>query len=326
MTLQTPVSAALISLAVAGVSAPLVMKGLVAIKSRQIISQYIQEHEHKKGTPTMGGIIILIGFLAGCLAGFSQQVLPLLIIAGTFGLVGLADDYIVPKLIPGSRGLHWVPKLGLELGAVVGSCLLVGQTDPIRIAIFTFIVLFMSNAYNFSDGLDGLAGGLGMILCIGLVPLILVQPQVPLHLLVAIAALFAGFLPFLFYNAPPAKVFMGDVGALPIGAVLGWVMATLLLGSAGEGAINWSDLLGGGSIFWPLVILSFVMLVEIVPVPLQIASVKLRNKRLFNFKTPVHHAFQEKGWPETRIVWMFHLVQWACVVLSVGLLALGLGA
>lgn len=305
--------AVMASLGASAVAAPFVMKALIAAKSRQTISAHIQEHAHKQGTPTMGGIIALVGILAGFGVGWTEElVAPLVLLIG-FAIVGFADDYIVPKMMPGKRGLGWMPKLGLEVGASIAAAWLTGWKEPLQIGAFVFLILFLSNAYNFADGLDSLAGGLGMILCAGLAAAF---PS-PAMVLVG-AVMFVAFIPFLFYNAPPARVFMGDVGALPLGALIGWMVAVALLPTVSEAFLNVGAIL-------PMTLILLVMLAEIVPVPLQIASVKLRKKRLFNFKTPIHHAFQEKGWPETRIVWMFHLVQLSCVVVALCLIHLNSG-
>ncbi|ARU40387.1 hypothetical protein CCB80_04225 [Armatimonadetes bacterium Uphvl-Ar1] len=308
--------AMLASLLASAVAAPFVFKMLVAMKSRQNVSAHLAEHAHKQGTPTMGGIIVLIGLLAGMACTWRAEYLGVLVLVLGFAAVGFADDYLVPKMKPGSRGLHWAPKLGLEIGAAVGAAFLTGWKDPIQMGVFVFLVLFLSNAYNFSDGLDTLAGGLGVILCLGyflLVAFLGVRVAEgdydPSSIMPLATALGVAFLPFLYYNSPPARVFMGDVGALPIGAVFAWMSMGILFGGSGE--LNTPVLL-------PVSVILLVMLIEIVPVPIQIFWVKVFKKRAFNFKTPIHHAFQEKGWPETRIVWLFHVVQAGLVVLALG--------
>lgn len=320
---------ALIALVAGGVAAPLIFRLLVAMKSRQTISQHIQEHAHKQGTPTMGGLIVLVGLLAGLLFARweSSLIAPVVLVLG-FGLVGFLDDYVVPKLKPGSRGLSWMPKLGLEVGASVVAALFMGWTDPLMIGFFVFMVLFLSNAYNFSDGLDGLAGGLGLILCLGFVAMSFVATSFGLDrwgtdvMSVAQvgAVLGASFLPFLFYNAPPAKVFMGDVGALPIGAVFGW-MASVALTGYGYAQSPFTNI----PLLLAILVMMGVMFAEIIPVPLQIGWVKIFKKRLFQFKTPIHHAFQERGWPETRIVWRFHLLQIVLVIIGLSVFVFGMG-
>jgi phospho-N-acetylmuramoyl-pentapeptide-transferase len=102
-------------------------------------------------------------------------------------------------------------------------------------------------------------------------------------------------------NRPPAKVFMGDVGSMAIGGLLGMAVADMTVNAAPRATIPWLAIAG-------LVVVAVVMLVELVPPPLQILSVKLRKKRLFPM-TPIHHAFQKAGWPEIKIVAMFFALQ-----------------
>ncbi|MDI9639955.1 hypothetical protein QPK87_19890 [Kamptonema cortianum] len=326
----------LVAFLVASFSAPLIYRALLRTNSRQTISQHIQEHAHKQGTPTMGGLIILVGLLAGCLSavaaalpqgqetfnGVVNALTPFLIILVGFGLVGFIDDFVIPRRVAGKRGLSWIPKLLLQLAVPILACLSTGVTSWLTIALVTFIILFFANAYNFSDGLDMLAGGLCVLLALGfafLSRLPLFGGNFEAHGMVMIM-LVSATLPFLIYNAPPAKVFMGDVGSLPIGGCLGWMFAILLLGntqaSVGSPTLQWD-------IVVPLLILSFVMILELVPVPIQILWVKLFKRRAFNFKTPIHHAFQERGWPEPKIVRLFHLVQLICVVVSIGIASRG---
>ena len=163
--------AMLASLIGGSIAAPFVFKLLVKLKSAQNVSAHLEGHQHKQGTPTMGGIIVLVGLLCGMAATWRAEYLGVLVLVLGFAFVGFADDYLVPKLKPGSRGLSWMPKLGMEIGAAVGTAFLTGWTDPVQMALFVFLVLFLSNAYNFSDGLDTLSGGLGVILCIGFVGL-----------------------------------------------------------------------------------------------------------------------------------------------------------
>ncbi len=303
----------------------MVFKLLVAMKSRQTVSEHLKNHAHKQGTPTMGGIIVLIGLLAGMAVTWQPGYLPPLVLILGFGLVGFLDDYLMPRWKPGSRGLSWLPKLGLEIGACLVAVFFMGWRDPFLIGIFVFMVLFLSNAYNFSDGLDTLAGGLGMIMAFGFVaiwylgeiqafqPNSFVTPAIfESNPLIVAFCLAVSFFPFLVLNAPPAKVFMGDVGALPIGAVFGWLITYLLVPFDSNGTLVglWPDNI------LPVVLLLGVMLIEIVPVPLQIASVKIRNKRLFPFKTPIHHAFQDAGWSESRITFLFHVVQIVLVLIA----------
>jgi phospho-N-acetylmuramoyl-pentapeptide-transferase len=298
--------AALGGLLGSAVAAPIIYRLLLKTNSRQKISAHVPEHAAKQGTPTMGGIITLIGLLAGMGVAWNPNMLPSLVLVLGFGLAGFIDDFVVPRMMAGKRGLGWKQKFILEIGAILGAVVISGQTNPLYIFTALFVILFFSNAYNFSDGMDTLAGGLGVLICVGLLGLSsFINAELPST--PVLAAMGAAFLPFLIMNAPPAKVFMGDVGSLPFGAVMGG--AVLEIG-APRGVVLPQ--------IWPMIILiSVVMLAEIIPPPLQVASAKLRKgKRLFPFRTPIHHGFQHAGWPETRVVWLFHIVQAMCVLVA----------
>lgn len=284
----------LVGLGVSALAAPFVFRALVAMKSRQTISQYVPEHQQKQGTPTMGGLIILAG-LAAALFASGDWVGPLLLTLG-FAAIGFLDDFILPRVRKGSRGLEWTPKLLLQFAAVSPAALLVSVEHGLLGALgYAILILAFSNAYNFADGLDGLAAGILMILCVGFITL---GGPAPLAM-----ALLGATIPFLFLNVPPARVFMGDVGALPLGALLGH----LAFVTAGSVTLGWV----------PVGVLSLLLAAELIPVPLQIASVKLRKgKRLFP-RTPIHHAFQHAGVPETRVTGWFLLTQATLVGIAV---------
>lgn len=293
------------------------------MKSMQTVSSYAPEgHQVKQGTPTMGGLIpILVGLVATLLGWVPWQVAVLFF---GFAAIGFMDDYLVPKFVKGSRGLSWMPKLALQFAVAgfVGLQLL--SQDYALLALFIFVILFASNAYNFSDGLDGLAGGLGVLLFFGLFlyimgPTSTVSVQaMSADLLIPMptpgfltATVIGGMLAFLYYNAPPAKVFMGDVGSLAIGALIGY---GLFLFPSGVQVINPE----GGATMGVLaaIVISGILIIELVPVPLQILSVKLRKgKRLFSY-TPIHHAFEKKGVPETRVTASMLLTQLILILLA----------
>lgn len=304
-----------ISLVLTSVLAPLILQLLVRAKSRQTISQYIQEHAHKQGTPTMGGIIVLVGALIAMALAWQPDSLRLVLLLVAFGAIGFIDDYLIPKLVKGKRGFDWMPKLAIQVAGAVGCIWIGGITDPVTVAIGVFVILFYCNAYNFSDGLDTLSGGLGLIKAAGILAMLSLPivriglPSSEVHSFETLAVgLIAGFLPFLVLNAAPAKVFMGDVGSLPIGAAFGYIVFKIGLSLTSTGSITAAT---------PLLLFAIVMFIEIVPVPIQVGWVKLFKKKFFPFKTPVHHAFQQIGWPEPRIAWLFHAVQLASTVLAV---------
>lgn len=299
-----------IALGFSCVAAATMMPILNQLNSRQKISQYVPEHAEKEGTPTMGGLIILIGCLAG-FAAIGQSALPLFALLLGFGAIGFLDDYILPRIREESRGLSWIPKLILQFG-VAWLALAVAGFSGGSLVVACFVVVAFCNAFNFADGMDGLAAGLLIILAKGMATIALMTGSFadvgPALFVIGLTAL-----PFLWLNAPPAKVFMGDVGALPLGALLGYIFLSVGSGSGGDIGV-WVS----------LTLLCGVLIAELLPVPLQILSVKLRKgKRLFP-RTPIHHAFQHAGMPETRIVWRFLIVQIVLVLISVGVLVVSL--
>lgn len=292
MSLQ-PLATFLVAALVSALVSYPVLHLLTALKSRQTVSEHLGEtHQVKQGTPTMGGLIIIPGLAIGLLGLGAGWWLALL----GFALIGFIDDFVVPRMLKGKRGLGWKQKLAMELIFAVGAAYLCFGSQWDQVAGASFLILFCANAYNFADGLDALAGGLLLSLGIGLWVILgmLGQPQAGIF-----AAAVGAALPFLWFNAPPAKVFMGDVGALSIGAVLGlgiWQAGAGLAVSEPTYAIV------------AMLALAAILIVELVPVPLQILSVKLRGKRMF-LRTPIHHAFEHVGIPETTIVWRFLIVQ-----------------
>ena len=305
-----------------------IYKTLLKMKSRQIVSQHVEEHLKKQGTPTMGGLITVAGVIAAMLYASAMHLYPThvlnagLLVFGGFAIIGFGDDYVVPRMIKGTRGLGWKQKLAAQFLIAGGASFLArGHATPMGICISVFIILFFSNAYNFSDGMDGLAGSLLVIFAGGLVGLGMIYGQADATLGLC-GALVGGILPFLFLNAPPAKMFMGDVGALPIGALLGFIVDFMLRPGARPLTLRQPESLGilpvnAPLMLLPILVASFVFIAELVPVPLQVASVKLRKKKIFPF-TPIHHAFERAGWAETRVVWCFALVQALCSALAIG--------
>lgn len=300
-----------------------VLAALRKLNSRQTISEYVPEgHRVKQGTPTMGGLIPLFGIAAAFVyylmtygLGDGPRMRPVstyALLALGFALIGFIDDFVIPRMT-GRRGLGWKSKIVMQLAfAIVALAIDPSFRSPLWLAFGVFIVLLFSNAYNFSDGLDGLAGTLGLLIagCLAL----MTAPGVTgtslpheVHCL-AMIALTAGLLPFLILNAPPARAFMGDVGSLPIGALLGYACLFLIRTYPSV------------STYVVLSIMSLVMLAEIIPPPLQIFWVKVFKKRLFPY-TPIHHAFEKAGWPESRIVWMFAIIQFVLIAAALTLLA-----
>jgi phospho-N-acetylmuramoyl-pentapeptide-transferase len=320
-----------ITLCVATLVSRPVYQFLLGLKSRQVISAFVPEgHQAKVGTPNMGGWIPVIGMIFMFVyflflptssmieaLGYSSTTTLMTVITPNYvygvlslligyALLGFADDYLVPKMKPGKRGIDWLPKLGLQIILALPCAWLTSNWNLPNAGATLFMILFFANAYNFSDGLDALAGSLLIGICVGML-VMGVMASSGITMLIS-AGLLGGIIPFLFFNAPPAKVFMGDTGSLPIGGLLGvgfWKLAmigqqNMVLSFWGTPKLSlW---------FVGLVLLAGMMIAELVPVPLQILSVKLFKRKLFPF-TPIHHAFEKAGWKETRVVWSFALVQ-----------------
>lgn len=242
----------------------------------------------KSGTPNMGGIFIVVALvveLAFSASGFAA----IFVILG-FAAIGFVDDFVVPRATS-KRGLGWVPKLVMEFGVMAIFLLVAGGS--IGALMTGFFVVFFANAVNFSDGLDALAGTL---ILVALLPfgVYFLTVSNALNVAMAFAAMGAA-IPFLFLNAPPAKVFMGDVGSLALGSLFGLLFS----------ASPWQTSV------WPWAA-SLVFIIELALVPIQILAVKTIKRRVFP-ATPIHHGFERIGWPESRVVWSFALAQ---VVLS----------
>jgi len=279
-------------------------------------------HQAKQGTPTMGGILILIALGLATLAWSepaSVTVWVVLAVTLGFGLVGFADDYLKVSR-RNARGVSARVKFwSLVAVATAGCTVLWFQPDfDTRLAVpffkdlrpdlgwfylpfAVFVVVGTGNAVNLTDGLDGLA--IGPVITASITYLIFSYAaghariadylQIPFvqgagELSVFCAAMSGAALGFLWYNAYPAQVFMGDVGSLSLGGALGMVAVV----SKFEVVLA---LVGG------------VFVLETLSVMLQVASYKTRRKRIFRM-APIHHHFELKGWAEPKIIVRFWIV------------------
>lgn len=333
-----------VALVVSAILAYPIWRLLIKLKSQQNVSAHLESHQVKQGTPTMGGFIIVAGALAAYLFlatkpmvfGSSANLgLAALVLLVGFCSIGFIDDFVAPRYLGMRRGLGWKHKIVMQVAvAAAGAFLANGWQWAPSVGLGIFLILFFSNAYNFADGLDGLAGTLLIGLAGGLAALAWHSVS-GASLTLLVAPLFAAVIPFLFLNAPPAKVFMGDAGSLPIGAILGLVVSQLIWTPTVDSAYAlypypnlaavWPQVRFGpeGLLNLPMVaavlIASLMMVAELVPVPLQILSVKVLKRRFFKFKTPIHHAFEDLGWKETRITASFALAQLLLSVLALGI-------
>ncbi len=298
-----------------------------------------EAHQKKTGTPTMGGLLILAAIVipTALWADFSSQQVRIALLATLWlGAIGFLDDYLqVKRKQP--KGLIGRAKLAgqISLGLLVGATLLL---SPERADLTTqttvpflkdriidlgwfyvpFIVIVLtgaSNAVNLTDGLDGLAIGVTAFAAMAFAGLayvsghsrfsgylqILYLPGAG-ELTVFCGAILGASLGFLWYNAHPAEIFMGDTGSLALGGALG-IVAILL------------------KMEFILAIVGGLFVAEALSVILQVASFKTTGKRIFKM-APLHHHFELLGWPETKVVVRFWIVAGLLALLSLSTLKL----
>ncbi len=343
-TAWATITALLISLLFGGK----VIKKIAALNIGQEIREELSlEHQAKKGTPTMGGLLILGSVLISTVLWARLDSLYLWLALGatiSFGLIGFADDYI--KLVKKrSLGLTGKQKLLGQLitAIVIWGCLYWVANYPWNLSIpffketaitnitnvgallylvfIIFVLLGASNAVNLTDGMDGLAASVTFIAMAALTALTYVssdgrwaayldithKPEAA-ELTVFCGAMVGASLGFLWYNAPPAQIFMGDVGSLAIGGALG----TVAILTKQEFLLPF---IGG------------VFIIEAVSVMLQVGYFKFTKKttgtgkRIF-LQAPLHHHFQMGGWKEPKIVFRFVIVAILFALLSLSTLKL----
>ena len=275
---------------------------------KQIRIEGPSAHAVKAGTPTMGGmlIVVVVMFLAMAMRLEDESTLtPMLTLVGV-GILGAIDDFVNVRTGFGMRGrykLIWQTVVAILAAVYIQrhfdltgiNIPLVGQFEiPILLLVLfiAFAIVAASNAVNLTDGLDGLASGVLvfsfvaylLIALVGVPGLKLSQPELAVFCALLIGALMG----FLWFNVHPAQIFMGDAGALALGATLAVV------------AVVTGQLL-------LLVIIGLVFVAETVSVILQIGSYQLRGKRIFRM-APLHHHFELLGWAEEKITLRFWIV------------------
>ncbi len=281
-----------------------------------------ESHYSKKGTPTMGGILIVCAITLATLLGGGWHyplVTMALITLWLFAMIGFLDDY--KKLIlKHSKGLasrwkyfwqsifslalafwflHYFNSMGEMTSLILPFTHHVLILGPVGFVIFAYFVLTgSSNAVNLTDGLDGLAILSIMLVSIGFSFFTVMSgnPEVQGLLLICFAILGAG-LGFWWFNGFPAGLFMGDVGSLALGALLGFMAIAL------HAELAW--LIMGG-----------IFVIETLSVILQVGSYKLRKKRIFKM-APIHHHFELLGLTEPKIVTRFTIITLLLTVLAV---------
>lgn len=277
-----------------------------------------ESHKAKTGTPTMGGLIFLTGVLAASLVyvGRFPATLPVMLLTFGFGIVGFLDDYI--KVVKKrSMGLRAWQKMGLQLLITTLFALYITKVLGLSLAmkipfaqgiyldlgwfnipLIYLVVIGTDTGSNFTDGVDGLASSVTAVMAVffAVASIALSGGVTPVSM-----AFIGGLLGFLVFNAHPAKVFMGDTGALALGgfvAAVAYIMQLQLF----------------------LVIIGIIYVVEVLSVMIQVSYFKLTHgKRIFRM-SPIHHHFELGGWSETKVVAVFTIVTaLACFIAFDGL-------
>jgi len=295
---------------------PLLIPELHKLKFGQSIREEgPKSHQAKSGTPTMGGIMIILAIVIATVAAAPLTPAVLLALFITLGhfVLGFLDDYIkvvkkrnlglkakqkmlgqiliaIVTMIVGTRVLGidtiiWIPIADINLDIGVGYYFLV-----------LFVLVGTSNAVNLTDGLDGLASGT-VAIASGAYALVCYMTG-HFDLAIFCVAMMMACLAFLRFNAHPAKVFMGDTGSLALGGAI-----------AAVGILTHTEIL--------LAVIGFVFVCEALSVIIQVISFKTTGKRVFRM-SPIHHHFELGGWKETKVVFVFWMV--GLVASVVGLL------
>ena len=315
-------AATLTALFIAFMVGPPLIRALERLRVGQPIREIGPDHQDKEGTPTMGGLLILLSLLVSVLLWSNLDNRFVWIVVGItagYGLLGFIDDY--RKVKRGhSQGISASTKLLWQTVLAFGVALAI-YTDPSfdaelavpffknftpHLGIFyvpfaTFVIVGTSNGVNLTDGLDGLAIGPVLIASgtflllayaaghMGIAEYLAIK-YVPGsgHLAIFCGAMIGGGLGFLWFNASPAQLFMGDVGSLALGGALGTIAVLIR-----------QEFL--------LPIVGGIFVVEVLSVIIQVSYFRLTRKRIF-LMAPIHHHYEKLGWPEQKIVVRFWIV------------------
>ena len=339
LTVRT-IGGTLTALIISILMGPLIINFLKSIQFEQHVrTDGPQSHYKKTGTPTMGGLLILSSLIISTLLWAdlgNRYIWVVLSVTIGFSLIGFFDDYLKIKN-KSSDGLSSKQKIIfqsvvalLAMSYLYFSAEIIPETSfivpffknliiPMSPFVFIltgmFVLVGSSNAVNLTDGLDGLAilpsvligGALGLIAyAMGnqLISDYLYLPHLPLsgELIVFCGALIGSGIGFLWYNTYPAQIFMGDIGSLALGAILG-IIAILLR----------HELV--------FAIMAGVFVVETLSVAIQVISYKTRGKRVF-LMAPIHHHYELKGWAEPKIIVRFWIVTLVLILIALATLKL----
>lgn len=302
---RTCIFAVLIAFAVSAVLGPVLIPFLRRLKIGNTEREELASHQVKNGTPTMGGLMILIAITVTSLIFMKPypQILPILFLTLGYGIIGFLDDYLKVVLKRSDGLLAWQKMLCEIAVTAVFAVYLVHADIPMTMLIpfsggkylnlgwLAFPVMFLAvigtvNGVNFTDGLDGLASSVTILVAtfFAVVAIGTGSGVAPIP-----CAVIGALLGFLLFNVYPARVFMGDTGSLALG---GFVAATAYMMQMPI------FILIVGMIYW----------IEILSVMLQVGYFKLTHgKRIFRM-APIHHHFELGGWSETKVVAVFSIV------------------
>ena len=298
---------------------PLVIKFFKKLKANQTIYEYVDMHKQKANTPTMGGVIFIVGSIVAffCVKqGSFNLALVCIVCFLSFGIIGFLDDFLKVKLkrnlglkpyqkIIGQVAISVIIAVFAYLNSNIGSSIyLPFSTQTVDLGWFyipfcVFVFLAITNSVNLTDGLDGLAGGVSLSFLFGFVfieciilkclPIydatILAEQQ---NILILCGGVMGSLLCYLLFNSFPAKIFMGDTGSLALGGLIASI------------CISTKQIL-------LIPILGVMFVVSCVSVILQVAYYKLRKKRIF-LMAPYHHHLEKKGMNESKIVVIYIVI------------------
>ena len=308
----------LISFAISAILGPIVIPFLKRLKVGQTERKELESHLKKNGTPTMGGLMILASIIITSLFYVKDypRIIPILFMTVGFGVIGFLDDYLKVVLRRSDGLLPWQKMIlqfvvttvfavymvrysGIELTMLIpfsgGKYLNIGW---LAIPLLYFAVIGTVNGVNFTDGVDGLATSVTLIVAV-FFTVVSIGTQSGIEPVTC--AVIGGLMGFLLYNVYPASVFMGDTGSLALGGFVAGVAYMLQM---------------------PLFILivGLIYLVEVLSVMIQVTYFKATHgKRIFKM-APIHHHFELCGWSEARVVAVFTIV--TAIMCLIGLLAL----
>ncbi len=299
----------LIAFAITAILMPIFIPILRRLHVGNTEREELEEHQSKTGTPSMGGIVIVIALVVASLifARSYPRILPVLLVTVGFAIIGFLDDIlkvVLHRETHKSDGLRSWQKFLLQIIVTAAFCVYLIRSDIgltllipfsggrflsigwVAIPIMFLGVLGTVNGVNFTDGLDGLASGVTLMVA-GFFTVAAVGTAAGLEPITC--AVIGALLGFMLYNAHPAKVFMGDTGSLALG---GFVAATAYMMQM--------------PIF--ILIVGLIYWIEIVTVIIQVVYFRRTGGKRFFKMAPIHHHFELNGWPETRVVAVFTIV------------------